>query len=130
MPYPIMSITAQFNLDENSAALRIQGPLTISSVEELHEVLTRYASREPNLVLDLSGVETCDAAGLQLLCSLRRSAAALGKRLRISTVSEPFTTLASALGLPVESLTLTAGRSDEEGLAAADRSNQGECDGV
>ncbi len=135
-PITTMSVTAQFDLEEEGAALKIQDPLDINSVEELHEALTQYASRESNLELDLSRVQHCDAAGLQLLCALRKSAVTLGKTLRISAVSKPFTTLALELGLPVESLTLTSdqppvdGKSDEEGLPVADASNQGECDGM
>ncbi len=120
-----MNVTAPFNCEMDSAALRIRGPLTINSVEQLQAALALYASQNSSLELDLSNVDSCDAAGLQLLYSLRKSAADLGKQLSICAVSEPVTTLATALGLPIDSLALAAARAEETELPPDGASNRG-----
>ena len=126
----IMNAQAEIDPGVGGAALKLEGSLNIGSVEALQEVLSRYAGETSDLQLDLSGIETCDAAGLQLLCSLRSSAAAFGKSLRIVAVSEPFTSLTRALGVPVESLELAAGMPEQSKAPVAGTSTQGDTDGV
>jgi anti-anti-sigma factor len=125
-----MNAQTEVDPDATSTPLKLEGPLNIGSAEALLEVMGRYASQASHLRLDLSGIETCDAAGLQLLCSLRNGAVASGKSLRLVAVSEPFTALAQALGVPVESLEIEAGMTKPSEAAVAGTSNQGDTDGV
>lgn len=125
-----MNAQAEIDPGANSTALKLEGALNISSAEVLQEVMGRYAGQASHLRLDLSEIEACDAAGLQLLCSLRSSAAASGKSLRIVAVSEPFTVLARALGVSVESLEIAAGMADSREAPVAGTSHQGDIDGV
>lgn len=125
-----MNAQAQIDPAAISVALKLEGPLNINSVEGLQEVMARYAGQTSDLQLDLSGIDACDAAGLQLLCSLRSSAAACGKPLRIVAVSEPFTALTQALGVSIESLAVPAGMPETCGELVAATSNQGDPDGI
>jgi ABC-type transporter Mla MlaB component len=56
--------------------LRLEGELTIGRVGEMVSVLNEALDGLKRSVIDLGGVSEIDAAGIQLLCSLHRSAAA------------------------------------------------------
>ncbi len=58
---------------------RIEGPLTIYTVAEEHRRLLALFPSGAALRLELEAVTECDGAGLQLLCSLQRSAAKAGR---------------------------------------------------
>ena len=51
-----------------------EGPLTIYEVGELHQAFVTGFTDRRGLLLDLTGVTECDTAGVQLLCSARKSA--------------------------------------------------------
>jgi STAS domain len=55
-------------------------------------------------MLDLFGVESCDAAALQLLCAARKSAACSGRRVQVRGISGAVEMTAAALGLSLEEL--------------------------
>jgi len=93
---------------QNDGGLRLHGDLHISNVEELHSALLRERAAGPALVLDLSDVQSCDAASLQLLCSLQKSAQADGVELRISASSPAIQDAAAILGLTMDDLTQIA----------------------
>lgn len=79
----------------------IKGRLDISLVEELRtRLLELLESPEP--CLDLSELSSCDTAGLQLLLSAHRSAAAAGKTLRFAHPPSCLTALAAQLGLAAQ----------------------------
>ncbi|HUA57276.1 MAG TPA: STAS domain-containing protein [Verrucomicrobiae bacterium] len=56
--------------DKPRPALPIAGELTIQTVDQIHKLLVDSIRRTPNLRIDFSAVDTCDTAGLQLICSL------------------------------------------------------------
>ena len=58
--------------DRADARFELGGDVTIAEAAELHEALTLALVGSPNMSLDLSGVETIDIAGLQVLAALVR----------------------------------------------------------
>lgn len=82
--------------------LKISGTLDAFSVEDLHQAFTAFVQQPGDLVLDVSDVERCDTAALQLLCSLYRTAQQLCKPLRIEGTSEAIAESARALGIPAQ----------------------------
>jgi anti-sigma B factor antagonist len=84
----------------NSAAVHAPiGDLTIPSAQVQREVLLAALAEDgPELLLDLSQIESCDSAGVQLLVATQRSARAGGRELRIvgasTTVREALKTYA------------------------------------
>lgn len=63
--------------------LEITGELSIYEAAVLRETLLSCLGSEGEVMLDLTGVAGCDAAGLQLLCALKKSAARLEKPMRV-----------------------------------------------
>ncbi|MFP4349722.1 MAG: STAS domain-containing protein [Thermodesulfobacteriota bacterium] len=51
-----------------------EGPLTIYEVGALHQAFASGFKDRRGLLLDLNGVTECDTAGVQLLCSARKTA--------------------------------------------------------
>jgi anti-anti-sigma factor len=88
--------------DHTPGVLSIAGALDIDAAHSLRDALLECLSHQPEVALDLSGVNACDAAALQVLLAAQRNAAALGKAFRIAGDSRPVTEAASALGLSLE----------------------------
>jgi len=89
---------------------KISGEWNIANAEELRDQLSALVESGGDLVLDLSAVASCDTAALQLLYSLRRTAAERGLRLRFQDLPPAILDTAQALGLnPAE---LTEGAAD------------------
>jgi anti-anti-sigma regulatory factor len=88
-----------FDQDKTTGILRIAGHLRIDEVGPLKSALCQYVLNEPKLDLDLSAVDSCDAAGLQLLLAAEKTAAHLGKPYSLQSVSDAVTQSAAALGL-------------------------------
>ncbi len=97
-----MHTDMQFRAD-SSGTFRITGKLDISVAEALKQALTDCLEQHPAIALDLSGVEECGTAALQLLYSARSSAALARKPFRITGVSPAVEKASAALGLRVES---------------------------
>lgn len=94
----------QIASDENGSVLRIQGTLSIGETAELREALCHALAETPSLVVDLSAVDGCDTAGLQLLCSARKTADS-ARRVRLVGLSGAIAEMAAALGLDPGELT-------------------------
>jgi anti-anti-sigma regulatory factor len=76
------------------------GPsLTLYTAEEVRVRLMDLLQLPGDLVLDLSQVEKCDCAGLQLLCSAQKSAVMSGRHIRIIYCSQAILAAAEAIGL-------------------------------
>ena len=97
--------------------LKLEGALHISTADELRNVLAEVLARAPELALDLSEVDACDTAALQLLCSARRSAAQLNKQLRLTAISDTVAEAGVALGLSLEDSTIAAPSHAPEALS-------------
>lgn len=89
--------------------ITLAGEWSIANAAELHQLLVESldASGAPGggIVLDLAGVQACDTAALQLVCSLRRAAAERGLHWRVAALSPAIAETAAAIGLPIQELT-------------------------
>jgi anti-anti-sigma regulatory factor len=84
--------------------LKIAGELTIQGIEEFRAAIADYLSRGSNHMIDLSGVERCDAAGLELICSASRTFG--GHRpVQFTSPSNPVLDIATALGFDTHEIT-------------------------
>jgi len=86
--------------DKSGHVLKFAGKLTIRAVAQTHETLREYFGGEVNPVFDLSEVEACDTAGLQLLCSASKTAESLGKHIEFAGVSDAVRNASAILGFP------------------------------
>ena len=87
-------------------AWRPEGALTIYTVEDLRGEFVARMNSSHDMNLDLSGIDACDSAGVQLLCAARKSAQASNKKFRVVRFSEAVTAAAEGIGLRVEELNL------------------------
>lgn len=94
----------QFQICKENRILRCEGNLDIRSVEELRTLLSEWFDRNGQLTLDLSAVESCDTAGLQLLYSARKQIARYSKQMELHALSAAIEKTALALGIPLEAL--------------------------
>jgi anti-anti-sigma factor len=93
-------------LRQEEGVVQVRGDLHISEAEELRSALIGEMTAAPvALVLDLTGVDSCDTASFQLLCSLRKSAERDNKELRIAALSAAMREASAILGLSLEDLT-------------------------
>jgi anti-anti-sigma factor len=82
-----------------SHPIAVEGELTIYTAVELQNKLLAGLSKTDELELDLSEVSEFDAAGLQLLVTIKKEAAVLGKVLRITGHSPAVSDLLDLSGL-------------------------------
>ena len=73
-------------------------------VDELHQTLCQFLKETSAPILDLSGVDHCDVAALQLLFSARKAATVSGKCIELR-LSDAVSTFGSALGLSISEQT-------------------------
>jgi len=85
--------------------LQLAGALDIAGAGSLRETLLDSLVRQPELVLDLSRVEDCDAAALQLLFAAQKSAARGRQDFRVACWSDAVAETARVLGLSLDALT-------------------------
>ena len=89
---------------KSATQLSLSGSLDIYDAEEARQTILGHLETEPELVLDLAGIDACDAAGAQLLCATVKSASQAGKSLRFATVSPAVRECWTALGLSADLL--------------------------
>jgi anti-anti-sigma factor len=87
-------------LDQNikTGELVVSGNLDIDVARQVGETIAECLNQSPQVTLNLAGVESCDAAGLQVLLACRKQARASGIPIRFSAVSEALGATAAALG--------------------------------
>jgi|GEM_PF-4556197 len=74
--------------------LELKGDLTIAEVSVTHErLVSELTNQNGSIVIDVTGVDAIDAAGLQLIIAAQRSGA------RISCISPTLERVAAILGL-------------------------------
>jgi ABC-type transporter Mla MlaB component len=64
--------------EENGLRLALSGEITITNAVRIREVFLELLDRGRDSGVDLSGATDIDVSGLQLLCSLHRTAAGKG----------------------------------------------------
>ena len=80
--------------------VRLRGPLDFGAAKELRERLIDVLNRGASpLILDLTHVSSCDAAGLAVLIGTQRRARLLGIMMRLAAPSLPVTRLLRSTGL-------------------------------
>jgi anti-anti-sigma factor len=113
--------------DPNDAApLKITGEQSIRTADELQKALAEHLDRGLDVVVDLSEVDECDTAAMQLIYALRQSAVQRKQRFHITAVSPAITETAAALGLGIEELMTPCGPAVPDG----DREAAGEDNGI
>jgi anti-anti-sigma factor len=88
--------------DNTSGVLKISGTLDIDTANQLRESLLDCFLRQPEVAVDLSQVDECDAAALQVLLAGRKESASACKAFRLIAVSPAITGTAEALGLSLD----------------------------
>lgn len=97
---PKFMTETQSNIEpEQATPWRLEGALTIYTVEALRTQIIERLSHPGGLVIDLAGVNACDCAGLQLLCSARKNTTAAGNTFHISNLSPAIQAAAESIGL-------------------------------
>jgi ABC-type transporter Mla MlaB component len=79
----------------------VKGNFCISGADGWRQRFAVALEQSATVEVDLSGVEDCDAAGLQLLCSLHRTAAELGRKLELQSPAPAVESAANLIGLPL-----------------------------
>ena len=98
----------QITKNEGGGVLRIAGTLDIGGAEELQKALREFLEEQQNPALDLSEVEGCDTATLQLLYAARKTRGTSMKRRQFEGLSSPVANTSSVLGLSVNDLAAPA----------------------
>lgn len=88
--------------NDRTGVLKISGTLDIDEADALREALLTAFRLQAEIALDLSEVDACDTAALQVLLAGQRNAASAGKTFRMVAVSDSVTGTAAALGLSIE----------------------------
>jgi anti-anti-sigma factor len=92
------------NGNEVTGVLKISGTLDIDAANSLREALLDCFVQQHDIAADLSDVDGCDAAGLQVLLAGRKDAVLVGKAFRIIAASSAVMETAAALGFLIDDL--------------------------
>lgn len=84
---------------------KLEGALTLYTFENLRPQMLDRLSRRTGQAWDLAQVDSCDCAGLQLLCSARKSATTSEISLQIVNPSPAVVSAAEGLGLDLREIT-------------------------
>ena len=85
--------------DQCDTALIPIGALDIDAAADVRAAMLRHLEQHECISLDLSQIESCDAAGIQLLIALEKSAKAAGKPFIVVAASDAFTSTSADLGI-------------------------------
>ena len=95
---------------QQNGVLQFRGDLHVSEAESFQKALLAELSENNAFTLDLSQVNSCDAASLQLFFALRKSAEQSGKAVGISAPSMALRETSAILGLSLEEVMSVANR--------------------
>ena len=79
--------------------LKIAGSFSIYEATSHREALLAALTTHDDVVVDLNGVEACDVAGIQLLCSAGKTAADNGKRLSVTAAPPSVVNVMDEMGI-------------------------------
>ncbi len=91
----------QSSRDEAGGVLILAGALEISVGSELKTALRECLAAAQEVTVDLSGVESCDAAALQLLCAAQKTAEQANQGFTFTGLSSAIQEAGAALGVPL-----------------------------
>ncbi len=97
-----MTITREHK--DREAVLKIRGPLSVYEVAALRDEFLECFEKYDGLRLDLSEVDECDTAGVQLLYSARATVRDTGKHFDISDPSPSVIEAMTLVGLKPEDI--------------------------
>lgn len=89
--------------DQSESIHKLSGSLDINTSDEVRKILLEYLGEHASISVDLSQIEGCDAAGVQLLLALEKSAKSAGKPFAIVASSEAFDRDCAGLGVSIAS---------------------------
>jgi anti-anti-sigma factor len=90
---------------EPGGVWKIAGDLDIGAAEALRQALFDALQRDKSVTVDLTGVDSCDTAALQLLYAARQGARRSHQSFRVAAMSAAILETGAALGLPLAELT-------------------------
>ena len=99
---PVLRGNTKIISESSNRVLKVAGGLDVSGAAALRDSLRDWLTEQPELLVDLSGADSCDAAVLQVLCAARKSAARLGKPFQVISPSATLLETSAALGLRLE----------------------------
>ncbi|MBK5275102.1 MAG: STAS domain-containing protein [Desulfuromonadales bacterium] len=70
-------------VDPAAQTVRLSGKATVAGAVDLKRVLVEALDSADEVILDVSGITTCDPSFFQLLCAAHQSSAVLGKMLGV-----------------------------------------------
>ncbi len=89
----------QIDFSEDRSVIRLRGDLDLYGAVPARAFLFDHFKQGNGLDLDLSGVTTCDTAGLQLLLSAQSTVASQGKPFAVRSNSPAIQECARLLGI-------------------------------
>ena len=87
-----------YDAEQRAGRLALDGELTVARVGAVRERLLQALDQAEQVILDLTAVTEADIAGLQLLCSACRQAAAHDRALLLAGGNTQIQMLAQAAG--------------------------------
>jgi anti-sigma B factor antagonist len=92
--------------DTQTAPVLIDGAMSVYEAAEIRDTLGRAfrEAGETGVTLDLSAVESCDAAGVQIICAARRTAREAGTPFRVTATSEAVNRALRSAGLTLSEM--------------------------
>ena len=106
-----MTFSAQNDFPNLSGPLALSGSLAIAAIGQLHDLLAERLQSQSGLVLDLHKIDSCDAAAVQLLCAVHKTAVQAHIPCRVTALSPAIEECCTALGVRLQDL----GAGDEPG---------------
>jgi anti-anti-sigma factor len=91
----------QITKDESGQTLSIKGALDIGAAEVLRQTLHDFIGESSSPILELSEIEFCDTAAVQVLSSAQITAERLHKPLTFGALSPAVANTCAALGLRI-----------------------------
>ncbi len=84
---------------EGKVFVKVKGAISVEDAAELGKALLKSITGNSGLELDMSEVDNCDTAGIQLLCSARKTAEASKKDFSVTACSDHVKAVAESIGL-------------------------------